>query len=105
MYSSIMVQISTVVKETFVFVMIFMVYSVVQGISLNTYVHFCAPKTTWDYFIIALYNQTPQCRILHWIFTTSHSMVDKLTSTTILWTTKLVTEKLIWNGNKVIKIA
>lgn len=98
-----MIQISNLVKEAFVFVAIFMAYSVIQGISLNVYVHFCAPKTAWHYFITALYNQAPQCRILHWIFTTSHSMVDKLTSTTILWTTKIVTERLIWNGYKTIK--
>lgn len=81
---------SPILKESLQIFGIYMFWSLAHVATVELFSKFCTPKSLYEYFFVALYNEPPQCRILSWIQDKSRTTTHSISATLLTWTSKFV---------------
>ncbi len=85
---------NVIVRETSYLFIIFAIWTLMHGISVELYYHYCCPKKPIEYLLVPFYTEMPHCQILHWIQTNSYQNIHTITATSITWISGMIVRNL-----------
>lgn len=87
------------IKETIIFVLIYLFWCYVRGFSFELYYNYCKPSNRLYYLIMPLYDNLPYCRLLHWIQCTAKYTSQQMILTTFTWSSRVMVDYLMLEVN------
>ena len=83
------------IKDAIIFTLIYIIWCIIHGISVELYFNYCTPKTAFQYLLIPFYNETPHCKIFSWFQNSSKNSLQTICIVATSFISKKIMEYLI----------
>ena len=89
------------IKDALIFVLIYVVWCIIHGISVELYFNYCTPRSAFQILLIPFYNETPHCKIFSWLQNSSKNSLQSICIVVTSFSFKKIMEYLIIPHNTV----